>query len=126
MKLLLKGGRVINPETKFDQVADVLIEDGKVAAIGENLAADGAEVYDASGKVVTPGLIDMHVHFREPGQEAKEDFRTGAKAAAAGGFTTVCTMPNTKPVVDNAETVRSLKKRAKTSVRRFISKSSVP
>lgn len=112
MKLLLKGGRVINPETKFDQVADVLIEDGKVAAIGENLTADGAEVYDASGKVVTPGLIDMHVHFREPGQEAKEDFLSGSSAAVAGGYTTVCTMPNARPAVDDAETVRSLKKRA--------------
>lgn len=112
MKLLLKGGRVINPATKFDQVADVLIEDGKISAIGENLAADGAEVYDAAGKVVTPGLIDLHVHFREPGQEAKEDFASGSKAAVAGGFTTVCTMPNTKPVVDSAALVRAMEKRA--------------
>ncbi|MCR5438057.1 MAG: dihydroorotase [Selenomonas sp.] len=112
MKLLLKGGRVINPAEKFDKIADVLVEDGKIKAIGENLAADGAEVYDAAGKVVTPGLIDLHVHFREPGQEAKEDFESGANAAAAGGFTTVCTMPNTKPVVDDAAMVRSLEKRA--------------
>ena len=112
MKLLLKGGRIINPAEKFDKIADVLVEDGKIKAIGENLEAAGAEVYDATGKVVTPGLIDLHVHFREPGQEAKEDFESGANAAAAGGFTTVCTMPNTKPVVDNAALVRSLEKRA--------------
>ena len=112
MKLLLKGGRVINPAEKFDKIADVLVEDGKIKEIGENLAADGAEVYDATGKVVTPGLIDLHVHFREPGQEAKEDFESGANAAAAGGFTTVCTMPNTKPAVDDAAMVRSLEKRA--------------
>ena len=113
MKILLKGGRVINPENEFDQVADVLIEDGKIAAIGKDLEAEGAEVYDASGKVVAPGLIDMHVHFREPGQEAKEDFISGSKAAAAGGFTRVATMPNTKPVVDSAALIRSLKERAR-------------
>lgn len=112
MKLLIKGGRVINPAEKFDKIADVLVEDGKVQEIGENLAGDGAEVYDATGKIVTPGLIDLHVHFREPGQEAKEDFESGANAAAAGGFTTVCTMPNTKPAVDDAAMVRSLEKRA--------------
>lgn len=82
MKLILKGGRVINPAEHFDEVADVLIEDGKIAAIGKDLAAEGAEVYDAAGKLVTPGLIDMHTHFREPGQEAKEDFESGSKAAA--------------------------------------------
>lgn len=112
MKLLIKGGRVINPETKFDQIADVLVEDGKITAIDRTIAADDAKVYDAAGKIVTPGLIDLHVHFREPGQEAKEDFESGTKAAAAGGFTTVCTMPNTKPVVDTAADVRSLEKRA--------------
>lgn len=112
MKLLIKGGRVINPETKFDQVADVLVEDGKIKEIGAGLVAEDATVYDASGKVVAPGLVDLHVHFREPGQEAKEDFESGSMAAAAGGFTTVCTMPNTKPVVDTAAEVRSLEKRA--------------
>ena len=108
MKLILKGGRVINPAEHFDEVADVLIEDGKIAAIGKDLAAEGAEVYDAAGKLVTPGLIDMHTHFREPGQEAKEDFESGSKAAAAGGYTTVATMPNTKPVVDAADDDRAL------------------
>ena len=112
MKLILKSGRVINPAEHFDEVADVLIEDGKIAAVGKDLSAEGAEVYDAAGKIVTPGLIDMHTHFREPGQEAKEDFESGSKAAAAGGYTTVATMPNTKPVVDTAALVRSLEKRA--------------
>lgn len=111
MKLLIKGGRVINPETKFDQIADVLVEDGKITAIDKDIVAEDAKVYDAAGKIVTPGLVDLHVHFREPGQEAKEDFESGTKAAAAGGFTTVCTMPNTKPVVDTAADVRSLEKR---------------
>ena len=112
MKLLLKGGRVINPAEQFDAVADVRIEDGKIAAVGKDLPIDGAEVYDASGKVVTPGLIDMHVHLREPGQEAKEDFASGTRAAAAGGYTRVATMPNTRPVVDTAALVTSMKKRA--------------
>ena len=112
MRLVIKNGRVINPATKFDAIADVLIEDGKIKEIGANLDAGDASVYDAAGKIVTPGLIDLHVHFREPGQEAKEDFESGSKAAAAGGFTTVCTMPNTKPVVDSAALVRSLEKRA--------------
>lgn len=112
MKLLIKGGRVINPETKFDQIADVLVEDGKITAIDKDIVAEDAKVYDVAGKIVTPGLVDLHVHFREPGQEAKEDFESGTKAAAAGGFTTVCTMPNTKPVVDTAADVRSLEKRA--------------
>ena len=113
MKQLLKGGRIINPENKFDDVADLLIEDGKIKAIGKGLAAGDADIIDVSGKIVTPGLIDMHVHFREPGQEAKEDFVSGSKAAAAGGYTTVATMPNTKPVVDTAALVRSLQERAR-------------
>ncbi len=112
MKVLLKGGRVMNPAVDFDETADVLIENGKVAKIAKDIPTDDADVYDATGKLVTPGLIDLHVHFREPGQEAKEDFESGSKAAVAGGFTTVATMPNTNPVVDSAALVRSLKKRA--------------
>lgn len=110
--LLIKGGRVIDPKNRMDEVADVLIEGGKIKEIGKDLKADDAKIVDAKGKIVTPGLIDMHVHFREPGQEAKEDFLSGSKAAAAGGFTTVATMPNTKPVVDTAALVRSMKERA--------------
>lgn len=113
MKLLIKGGRVINPGKNFDAVSDVLIENGKIVAIGENLTAEDAQLIDAQGKVVAPGFIDMHTHLREPGQEAKEDFASGSRAAAAGGFTTVATMPNTNPVVDNAILVRGLKQRAK-------------
>ncbi len=112
MKLLIKGGRVINPGKNFDAVSDVLIEDGKIVDIGENLSSDGAKVVDASGKVVAPGFIDMHTHLREPGQESKEDFESGSKAAAAGGFTTVATMPNTSPTVDDAVLVNGLKQRA--------------
>ena len=111
--LLIKGGRIIDPANGMDEVADLLIADGKIKDVGKYISSDGAEVIDASGKIVTPGLIDMHVHLREPGQEAKEDFVSGSKAAAAGGFTTVATMPNTTPVVDTAALVRSMKKRAK-------------
>ncbi len=112
MNLLIKGGTVVNPAKKQHEVADVLVKDGKIAAIGQNLSADGAEVYDATGLVVAPGLIDMHTHLREPGQEAKEDFYSGTQAAAAGGFTRVATMANTTPVVDNAALVRGLRKQA--------------
>lgn len=113
MKLLIKGGRVINPGKNFDAVSDILVENGKVVAIGENLTAKDVQIIDAQGKIVAPGFIDMHTHLREPGQEAKEDFASGSKAAAAGGFTTVATMPNTNPVVDNAILVHGLKQRAK-------------
>lgn len=110
--LLLRGGRVIDPANNFDGVADVLIIDGKIAAVKPDIKFSADYEYGATGKIVTPGLIDMHVHFREPGQEAKEDFLSGSKAAVAGGFTTVATMPNTSPVVDNAALVRAMIKRA--------------
>jgi dihydroorotase, multifunctional complex type len=110
--LLLKGGRVIDPAAKLNQVCDVLIEDGIIQKVGLDIRADQAEVYDASDKIVVPGLIDMHTHLREPGQEAKEDFASGSRAGAAGGYTTVATMPNTSPVVDTAALVTSLQKRA--------------
>jgi len=103
---------VIDPANSFDDVADVLIADGKISAVAKNIETSAEKIIDATNKVVTPGLIDMHVHFREPGQEAKEDFVSGSKAAAAGGFTTVATMPNTSPVVDNAALVRSMVARA--------------
>lgn len=113
MKLLIKGGRVISPAENFDGIADIAVEGGKIAAIGENLPVDGAEVYDAKGLVVAPGLIDMHTHMREPGLEAKEDIASGTRAAAAGGFTTIACMPNTKPVVDSAILVAGLKERVR-------------
>lgn len=112
MVRIIKNGRVLDPANRLDKVCDILIEDGKIAKVGADLSAAGAEIIDAAGKVVTPGFIDMHVHLREPGQEAKEDFVSGSRAAAAGGYTTIATMPNTKPVVDNAALVRSLQKRA--------------
>ena len=111
-EILIRGGRVIDPANKFDDVADVLISDGKISVVAKNIETSAEKIIDATNKVVTPGLIDMHVHFREPGQEAKEDFVSGSKAAAAGGFTTVATMPNTSPVVDNAALVRSMVARA--------------
>ena len=89
-----------------------MIEDGIIQKVGLDIRADQAEVYDASDKIVVPGLIDMHTHLREPGQEAKEDFASGSRAGAAGGYTTVATMPNTSPVVDTAALVTSLQKRA--------------
>ncbi|MDR3591811.1 MAG: dihydroorotase [Negativicutes bacterium] len=112
MKLLLKGGRIIDPARKIDTVGDILIAGGRIERIGQGLSDPGAEVLDAAGLVVAPGLVDMHVHFREPGYEAKEDFASGSRAAAAGGFTTVACMPNTKPVIDNAVLVNGLLRRA--------------
>ena len=112
MKTLIKSGRVIDPANKIDKIADVLVEDGRIAAVGENLPSEGAEVFEAEGKIVSPGLIDMHVHLREPGQEAKEDFGSGSRAAAAGGYTRVATMPNTRPVIDNSALVKAMQKRA--------------
>ncbi|HWA59453.1 MAG TPA: dihydroorotase [Gemmatimonadales bacterium] len=100
--ILIRGGRVIDPSRQSDGPADVYLVDGRVAAVGRNIGIeDGVQVIDAAGKVVAPGLIDLHVHLREPGQEDLETVATGAMAAAAGGFTAVCAMPNTDPVLDN-------------------------
>lgn len=112
MKLLLKAGRIINPVNNTDEIGDILIMDGKIAEIGPELSCEGAAVYQASGLVIAPGLIDMHVHLREPGLEAKEDIASGTRAAAAGGFTTIACMPNTKPVVDNSILVSGILQRA--------------
>jgi len=102
MNVLIKGGRLIDPSQGIDAVMDVLIADGVVLELGTGLAApEDTEVVDATGLIVTPGLIDMHVHLRDPGLEYKEDLASGSRAAAAGGFTSVACMPNTKPVIDN-------------------------
>ncbi len=105
--MLIKGGHVIDPAAKIDAPMDVLLRDGTVAEIAlPNKVRGGAdEKFDARGLIVAPGFIDLHVHLREPGQSYKETIATGTAAAAAGGFTSVCTMPNTAPVVDNAELV---------------------
>ena len=113
MKQIFKGGRVIDPKNDLDGELDILVEDGIVQKVAKNIICEEAEIIDVRGKILVPGLIDMHTHLREPGQEAKEDFLSGSKAAAAGGFTTVATMPNTRPVVDTAALVRSLQARAK-------------
>jgi dihydroorotase len=112
--LLLRGGRVVDPSRGMDTRADVLLQDGKVAAVGAKLSASGAEVRDVSGLVVCPGFIDIHVHLREPGREDKETIATGTRAAAAGGFTAVCAMPNTEPVNDTASVTRLIVDRART------------
>ncbi|MCX7781387.1 MAG: dihydroorotase [Negativicutes bacterium] len=114
MKLVIKRGRVIDPVQNIDAIADILVENGVIAKIGEAIEAKGAEVFDAEGLVIAPGLIDMHVHLREPGLEAKEDIVSGTQAAAAGGFTTIACMPNTKPVIDNAILVAGVLRRAET------------
>ena len=111
--LLVTGGRVIDPVNRFDSIADVLILDGKISAVGKNLSAPGnVEVLDASGKIVCPGLIDLHVHLREPGHTAKENLASGTAAAARGGFTSVVCMPNTSPAIDNSATVALIRERA--------------
>jgi len=104
--LLLRGGRVIDPSRNLDEPADVLIQDGKIAAVGRGVGApDGTDVRDVRDHIVAPGLVDVHVHLREPGNEDVETVATGARAAAAGGFTAVCAMPNTDPVTDNQAAV---------------------
>ena len=112
-KLLLRNGRVIDPACNRDEVADVLLTDGVVADVGRDLDRTGAEVFDATDMVVAPGFIDMHVHLREPGFEHAETIETGARAAAAGGFTSVACMPNTKPVNDSATVTKYILDRAR-------------
>jgi dihydroorotase len=108
MKLLIKNGRVIDPGCKQDEVLDLLIEDGKIIEKSPKIqeSVDELNLIDAKGCFVMPGFIDLHVHLREPGLEHKETIATGARAAARGGFTTICAMPNTKPVIDNANRIR--------------------
>lgn len=105
MKLLIKGGRIINPASNLDKVQDILLVDGHITKIEDEIFDEVDKVIEAKGFWVTPGLIDLHVHFREPGMEHKETIETGSKSAAKGGFTTVCTMPNTKPAIDSVDVV---------------------
>lgn len=108
LKLLIKNGTLVNPAKGQHEKLDVLVENNRIKSIGKNLIDEDAKIYDVKGCFVTPGLIDMHVHLREPGQEAKEDIYTGTQSAAAGGFTQVATMANTSPVIDNAALVKDL------------------
>jgi len=112
-RLLIKGGRVVDPAQRVDAARDVLIEDGHIVSVGAKLSARGAQVIDARGLVVCPGFIDLHVHLREPGREDKETIATGTRAAAAGGFTAVCAMPNTAPVNDNSGITRFILDKAR-------------
>ena len=102
-ELLIRNGRVVDPSSNRDEIADVFIRGGNIVAVAPNFDAAGAKVYDATGLVVAPGFVDMHVHLREPGFEYAETIESGARAAAAGGFTSICAMPNTSPVNDNAD-----------------------
>jgi dihydroorotase len=111
-KLVIRNGRVIDPANRLDALRDIAIEDSRIAAVGDALPTNGAEVFDASGLVVAPGFIDMHVHLREPGFEYAETIETGSRAAAAGGFTSICPMPNTWPVNDNATVTSYIIERA--------------
>ncbi|MBO4477190.1 MAG: dihydroorotase [Lachnospiraceae bacterium] len=116
MNLIIKNGRVLDPANAIDGVRDLYVKDGVIAAVckeGETYELAGADVIDAKGMYVMPGLIDLHVHFREPGFEYKETIETGSKSCAKGGFTGVCPMPNTKPVIDSAEMVRFEVEKAK-------------
>ena len=112
MALILKNAHVVDPSVEFDGVVDVLIEGDKIARVAENIEVEGAEVRDLSGKYLVPGLVDMHVHLREPGFEHKEDIASGTRAAAKGGFTGVCAMPNTNPVADNGVVISYMIARA--------------
>ncbi len=113
--LLVSGGRVVDPASRLDAIADVLILNGKISVVGANAATGAAPEtprFDATGLVVSPGLIDLHAHLREPGQSAKETIATGTAAAARGGFTSIVCMPNTSPAIDNAGTVALIRERA--------------
>jgi dihydroorotase len=112
-RLVIKNGRVIDPSQNLDRICDVAVEDGAIREIGEAISSGGSEEFDASGLIVAPGFVDMHVHLREPGFEHSETIETGSRSAAAGGFTSICCMPNTQPVNDNATVTSYIKDRAR-------------
>ena len=106
--MIIKNGRLMDPASELDALVDILIEDGRIKEIGKIENVNGHEIIDAQGLIVAPGLVDIHVHFREPGQTHKEDILSGSRAAAAGGFTTVIAMANTNPIIDNEETLKDV------------------
>lgn len=113
MKILIRNGHVVDPLTKMDGLADVLVEEDKIVRVGTGIEEPSDRVIDAAGCYVMPGFIDLHVHLREPGLEHKETLKTGGEAAVRGGVTTVCAMPNTKPVIDTKEKVEAVHEKAK-------------
>ncbi|MBM3212658.1 dihydroorotase [Candidatus Poribacteria bacterium] len=114
MRILVHGGKVVDPANGLDQeILDILVADGKIVQVGNGISQKNAKVIDARGFIVTPGLIDMHVHLREPGQEHKETIATGTRAAAKGGFTSIVAMANTQPVADSSEIIHDIIQRAK-------------
>ncbi len=115
--LLIKNGRVIDPGSRTDAALDILLDGERIANVGAGLSAPAAETFDAKGLIVAPGFIDLHCHLREPGQEISETIETGSRAAARGGFTAVCCMPNTQPVNDSASVTRGIVERAAASAR---------
>ena len=113
MSFLVHGGRIIDPSQDIDSVGDLLIVDGRIAQVGGAATGDESRtVLHAEGMVVSPGFVDLHCHLREPGFEDKETIASGTRAAARGGFTTVCCMPNTEPPIDTRDVIRFLEKRA--------------
>ena len=115
MKLLLKGGRVVDPANSIDGLFDVLVEDGKIAAVAPDMHVPDAQIEDVTGKIVAPGFVEMHAHMRDFKESERDTFYTASCSALCGGFTTVCCMPNSNPVVDNVEMLEKVKQRAKES-----------
>jgi len=113
MKLLIKKGHIVDAKTGIEGIYDLLVENGRIAGISENICEEGCEIIDASGKYVLPGLVDAHCHLRDPGYEFKEDIESGTRSAAKGGFTSVACMPNTNPVADNESVIRYIINKAK-------------
>lgn len=114
--MLIKNIRLMDPASKRDEIVDILIEDEKIKSIGKNINIEDKDIIDGKNLIVSPGFIDVHVHFRDPGQEYKEDLTTGSQAAAAGGYTSVICMANTKPVMDNEDLIKDFVKRAKEQI----------
>lgn len=116
MKVLIQNGHVLDPVTSRNGVYDVLVEDDKIVKVEKEITAEADKVIDAEGCYVMPGFVDLHVHFRDPGLEYKETLKTGGEAAVHGGVTTVCAMPNTKPVNDNGVKISEVQNRAKKEI----------